>query len=353
VAVSNRRKKVNSRIAGGRDTASFPSPAANVVEQTPDENLTQHGGGIHVVTYLMTAAALKAFSATRLTRTFYRKLGNTVGANKRVKAGLPRLYVDRAKNILTQCKKHDLIRPGGRLLELGTGWAQWESTVLRLFHDVEITLFDVWDNRQLPACKKYMEDFGEVVRSEFGLSEAERTRVLSLLDSINKAQSFEELYTLLGFTYVVNPSGSLSVFPDNSFDLVFSCSVLEHVDRNILPDFVKDQYRVLKPGGHIVHLIDLGDHLAYYTKGTSYKNYLRYSDTMWRLLFENQVQYFNRVQRPEWLGLFGDAGFEAVENIAEPIHLNGLNVNPRFMHLTREDLECMTMKVIYRKPAKS
>ena len=41
--------------------------------------------------------------------------------------------------------------------------------------------------------------------------------------------------------------------------------------------------------------------LYHYDTSVSAKNYLRYSDAVWKRWFENRVQYFNRVQRREWL----------------------------------------------------
>jgi SAM-dependent methyltransferase len=43
---------------------------------------------------------------------------------------------------------------------------------------------------------------------------------------------------------------------DNFFDAVFSVSVLEHVANTHLPQFFAECWRILKPGGLMVHLID-------------------------------------------------------------------------------------------------
>lgn len=45
--------------------------------------------------------------------------------------------------------------------------------------------------------------------------------------------------------------------PAGYFDVVFSISVVEHVENDRLPDFFKDIARVLKPGGITFHAIDL------------------------------------------------------------------------------------------------
>ena len=45
--------------------------------------------------------------------------------------------------------------------------------------------------------------------------------------------------------------------PDNYFDIVFSISVIEHVPKAQLNDCFSDCYRILKPGGLMLHAIDL------------------------------------------------------------------------------------------------
>lgn len=304
-----------------------------------------------MVRYMMAAGALKVFSANSQTKKLYRFIGNSVGAKRRVNAGLPHVYVDRAKEIMMQVRKHNAIKPGYRLLELGTGWLHWESTILRLFYDVEVYLFDVWDNRQFPAFQQYFRDFAAVVDSTIPMTNAEKERVHGLLDKLQKTTSFEEVYALLGHKYIVNPKGTLEQFPDNYFDLAFSCSVLEHVEEQIIPVFMQGSYRVLKPGALAIHLVDLGDHLTLYDSTMTYnKNYLRYSDTVWRLFFQNDVQYFNRIQRPQWKRYFSDAGFQLVEERAELIDLNGVKISETFSQFDRSDLTCLTLKVVHRKP---
>ena len=41
------------------------------------------------------------------------------------------------------------------------------------------------------------------------------------------------------------------------FDIIFSVSVVEHVPTKELPNFFKDCKRILKPGGKMIHLIDV------------------------------------------------------------------------------------------------
>lgn len=300
--------------------------------------------------YYMTAAALKAFSLSPQTKRGYRLLGNTLGQKRRVQAGLSRQYIERAQHILQLCERYVALQPGDRLLEIGTGWVHWEATILRLFYDVEITLFDVWDNRHFAAYQHYCRQLAEIIDVEFALDRVRRERILQLLSALQEASNFEEIYKLLNFTYVVNPSGTLDVFADQSFKLIFSSNVLEHVEKAILPGFTQDFRRILQPGGYSLHQIDLGDHLSYYDRGACVKNYLRYDERTWHRYFENDVQYFNRVQKPAWMEMFCQADLELVEVESVAADLRTLPIAPGYQQIDAQDLRCWTLRVIHTRP---
>ncbi len=59
-------------------------------------------------------------------------------------------------------------------------------------------------------------------------------------------------------TFIANEIGDFSPsLPDNYFDFVFSVSVLEHIPLHEFDKCFDDMIRVTKPGGVIVHLVDL------------------------------------------------------------------------------------------------
>ncbi|MBI5472053.1 MAG: methyltransferase domain-containing protein [Ignavibacteriae bacterium] len=304
-----------------------------------------------MIRYMLAACALKVFSINNATNSAYRWLGNVIGAQKRVKAGIPQFYLDRARKIIADTERFDAIKPGDRLLEIGTGWFHWESTILRLVHDVEVNLVDVWDNRQFPVFKEYFAVLDKTIEKEIPSLDGKINRVHEYLSKLQQTNSFDEAYQILGHKYFVNPKGTLDQFPDNHFNLIFSSSVLEHVTKEDVPAFMKDCYRVLKPGGLCIHLVDLGDHLTLYDKTMPYnKNYLRYSNSVWRSFFENKVQYFNRIQRSEWMKYFADAGFVVVEERPEPINISDVKISKDFAKFGKDDLECLTLNVVHRKP---
>lgn len=48
-----------------------------------------------------------------------------------------------------------------------------------------------------------------------------------------------------------------SALEESSLDVVFSVSVVEHIPNDKLADFIRDCHRILKPGGRMVHLVDM------------------------------------------------------------------------------------------------
>jgi SAM-dependent methyltransferase len=299
--------------------------------------------------YITTAVALKVFSSNALARGQYRRLGNSLGGKRRRTEAMPGYYPDRLKRMLRLQRQHNIVRDGDRILELGTGWLHWEAITLRLFVDIEAVLFDVWDNRQLEGLKNYLRQLRPLLNDGFGLSEAELQRAHSLIESIVMVESFDELYNLLGFKYVVETSGSLSQFFEDSFQLVVSAGVLEHVKRDAFRTLIEETRRVLKPGGWALHSIDTSDHLAHYDRTVSRKMYLGFSEWTWRCLFENEVQYINRVQREEWLQLFRSCDFELIEEESQQINIDGLKLAETYAQMERRDLECTVLRVALRK----
>lgn len=305
-----------------------------------------------MIKYTSTAIVLKLFSSNTVTRRLYRILGNTYGVKKRLAHDIPSYYLDRVRRFLSMNAKHAIIKDGDKALEIGTGWLHWEGLTMRLFYDIEAVLFDVWDNRQLAALKHYFSRLDALLDDNIELSENQRVRAHKIIQHIVSADSFESLYRRLGLQYVVDSTGTLRFFRDNTFDVVVSAGVLEHVNREMAEPTIKEFYRVLKPGGSSVHSINIADHLFAYDRRVSRKQYLRFSDPVWKIFFQNDVQYFNRIQRSEWLALFAGSGFQLIHEEPEYAGMGDLKVHTQFKHLKTTDIECTSLKLLCRRPHK-
>jgi hypothetical protein len=290
--------------------------------------------------YVAVSTAAKALSLNGITRTAYRKLGNVVLEKMRVSGGITQPYVDRAVRLVDYCDRLELLEPGDKVLELGTGWVHWE-----------VTLYDVWDNRLLGAYTSWLGQLHDRIDTAFAhLPEERRAQAKKVARQAMEVTTFEELYHKLNFTYVVDPSGELKGVPQDHYALAVSADVLEHVQGEQLPNYLTSMRRCLVPGGASVHQIDLVDHFHYFDVSTSPKNYYRYTDKAWRRWFESDVQYFNRIQRPTWMQLFENAGFEleVADTVSES--LVPLKLAPAYRDLGSDDLECMQLLTVHRNP---
>jgi SAM-dependent methyltransferase len=302
--------------------------------------------------YLAVAFSLKAFSSTAMTRRVYREIGNRRGGKRRATGGLPFYYPERVKRMLRLVKEHGIVRDGDYVLELGTGWLHWEALTLRLFFDIRAVLFDVWDNRQLDGLKNYVSQLRTLLANqvEFPLEKGQIKRADALISDILRVNSFSELYKMLGFEYVIESSGSLSQFSDDSFNLVVSAGVLEHVSRSAVPMLIRETSRVLVPGGYASHSIDTSDHLAHYDTAVNKKAFLRFSEPVWKALFQNEVQYINRIPYTEWMDIFRSNSFEILEEVRANVDIAGLPLASQYRNFDPRDLECTYIKLLLRKP---
>ena len=329
------------------------SPESDGGRGSPATAGTNDGNPKAMFKYVAISTAAKAFSVNDTTRSAYRKLGNVLLEKMRVSGGLSQPYVDRAVRLVDHCDRLELLEPGDRVLELGTGWVHWEATVLRLFFDVEVTLYDVWDNRLLGAYTSWLGQLHDRIDTAFAHLPAERrAQAKKLARQAMDVTTFDELYETMNFTYTVDPSGELTGVARNHYALAVSADVFEHVNGEQLPTYLATMRECLVPGGASVHQIDLVDHFHYFDAKSSPKNYYRYTDTAWRRWFESDVQYFNRIQRPAWMSLFENAGFDLVDAHTVSAPLAPMKLAPAYQGLATEDLECMQLLTVHRNPVR-
>lgn len=303
--------------------------------------------------YYAAVAASKGFSLNQTTKRAYRKLGNVALERSRLRTGLESRYVDRARRLVDYCDDNAILTEGDHVLELGTGWLHWEASVLALFFDVSATLYDVSDNRLFGVYQAWVGEFGrDAVDGAFAhIDGARRERAKARAAQAAAVGSFEELYQVLGLEYLLEPEGTLDALTRTDVALAVSADVLEHVPVAVLEGGYLDRVnKALKPGGWSVHQIDLIDHYHYFDGSSPAKNYYRYEDDAWRRWFESDVQYINRVQRPDWLRLFEQAGFELVEESSVEGPLIESSLASPFADLSPEDLRCEQLLVSHRRP---
>jgi SAM-dependent methyltransferase len=302
--------------------------------------------------YYAVAMGLKVFSSCAPMRHAYRRLGNRLGGHERAKGRMPDHYVERVREMLSLAQMYGIVKNGARILELGTGWLHWEAVTARLFFDIEAVLFDVWDNRQLEGMKNYLRQLRPRLPEMHDIVSADQlAKACDRIDVALSVTSFDDLYRRFGLRYVIENSGNLPQFSPESFDLVVSRGVLEHVSRAIVLPLIESSCRILKTGGWALHSINIGDHLSHYDKSMHPKYYLEFPEWLWKIVGENEVQYINRIQRAEWIKLFLSSGLEIVDERGAKADLSGISLAKRYRQMDHDDLQHTFVRLLLRKPA--
>jgi SAM-dependent methyltransferase len=140
---------------------------------------------------------------------------------------------------------------------------------------------------------------------------------------------------------------------DACVDLIRSYTAFEHLRYPTMT--VQECFRVLRPGGILVSLIDLGDH-SYYGMVPPHPDKLfhclRYPEWLWNLMRWNRSSYVNRLRQSEWHTVFTQAGFSfrAEEKVVSEDIVRWL---PRLAYLNRysyEDAITSVLTVCCHKP---
>ena len=288
------------------------------------------------------------FGVNRASRTLYRRIGNTIGQSRRQR--LDASYMDRGNWLLQNVRRlgvADLPQP--RLLELGTGRKNFYSLYLRLFFDFRGTLYDVWDNRQLHALKRIFSQLGEILDMPPGA--ASSTRNIRKLSLIERAEHFEELYRAFDLHYIYPHR-----LARDAAGRVLRRGFQHGRSRAREGRSPRVLARGVFAGPQAGRLLDPPDRRRRSPRPRSSdliaQAVSRLSRCEWRLFFQNEVQYFNRVSYDEFVALFAQAGFEAVsvEVLREAAALQSITISAQHRGQSAESLEATRLYMIHRKP---
>ena len=141
--------------------------------------------------------------------------------------------------------------------------------------------------------------------------------------------------------------------PHSTFDLVYSNSVLEHVPRDVIISMMQEASRVLKNDGLMVHAVACNDHYAHFDRSISFVNFLAFNEEQWKL-WNNPIQFQNRMRAPEFLDIARGCGFRIVHE-ARAVRpgtreaLRTMRIAREFEHFSTEDLAATTVDFVARK----
>lgn len=166
--------------------------------------------------------------------------------------------------------------------------------------------------------------------------EALRTRLLSL-DEANAGSD--------SLTYNT-PWYEPGVLTPDSVDMIFSVSVLEHVDN--LAHTYQAAYQWLRPGAIMAHRIDFGAH----KHATPWNGHWAISHPLWQIMRGRRPYFVNRQPYSDHADLMRRSGFEIVREVRHIDHggIQRSQLAVEFQAISDEDLATRSAYVVARKP---
>ena len=145
-----------------------------------------------------------------------------------------------------------------------------------------------------------------------------------------------EVVKLCNAHYLTEGIASLRKIPDASVDFIWSHTVLQHVRRAELAEFLAQTRRILRPDGACSHKIDFKDCMG------GNLNNLRIGSNLWEAEWMAKSGFYtNRLRFTEMQAQFRDAGFDVqtadIARWSRP-PLTVTQTAPEFRSLAKDDL---------------
>lgn len=181
---------------------------------------------------------------------------------------------------------------GSVVVEVGTGWDALPTLCLSGAGAARVHTYDHVRHLKLALARR--------------MAGHARSRWPSLAPMLG-ARSLSSFLRIGRITYTAPGDARRTGLPDQSVDIFFSYAVLEHVRPEEARELIAEARRVLKPGGVFYALIGLHDHFHNFDPSCRKVNFLRFSESHWRLIGKNRLAYHNRLRERDFLTMLGDA----------------------------------------------
>jgi len=179
-------------------------------------------------------------------------------------------------------------------LELGPGDGLLSAFLSPAVGSTGLTLVDSgnFTHNDLDLYKKQIAQF---LHADSSLS------ITEFLQSSN----IEEALQSVGSCYHTNGLDSLKSQSSNSFDLIYSQAVFEHIRADEFKETMNECYRLLKHNGVMSHVVDFKDHLG------GRLNNMRFPSVLWEKEWfaKKSGFYTNRIRLSKMLSICENIGF--------------------------------------------
>lgn len=248
----------------------------------------------------------------------------------------------------------DVSPAGLRYLEIGTGWFPTLPLCWSLAGASSVVTYDLTRHLNRKLTFKLLASLESRLPIIARAGKRDLDAVKTDYEKLKATQSVPELFERARVEYRAPADATKSGLPDESVDVVFSNSVLEHVPRGVILEMMRESARVLRRGGLSVHSVNCGDHYAYFDKSITFINYLTFSERDWQF-WNNKLLFQNRMRPVDFLKLAESAGLTIALAKFKPRQalldaLPSLKIAPEFQHYPREQLCSTSIDFVARKP---
>jgi hypothetical protein len=259
--------------------------------------------------YYAWAASEKALSYLPGGKLVYKGLSVAANAGDRSK----RRLAGTATSYRLVRKARELTPPGGTVLDVGTGWHHHDAFLLYLCGDYKFYLFDVEDKSSTAYIKTYLQHLLENVDEVARELALEPDQIQRRLQPLLQLRSREDVYRACNFTLCITDQTNEPFLPVGSIDFMVSNCVLTHIPPAIVGPELAALRLMLKPSGMMYMMIGHDDHWSFHDASANQFNYYRYSDRLYKRVFDTSFEYQNRMVKSEWLPVFSRAGLNVVD----------------------------------------
>jgi hypothetical protein len=243
-------------------------------------------------------------------------------------------------------------------VEIGTGWTPILPLLFWLNGQSQC---DTYDNQKLlkdalvvEAAKQFVSYYRKNP-NRFDLNPGQFQERLSSLDKlVAEGADSPTIMRACNLRYHAPVDAAQTGLAAGSVDVVYSNTTLEHAREEEITDLLKESYRIIRPGGYMLHLIDLSDHFAHSDSLISSVNFLQFSDERFDR-YNSRFLFQNRWREPRWRQVIEDHGFEIIcwrtqVDSKALSQLPALPVDSSFDGLSSEELCVSAIRVIARRP---
>jgi methyltransferase family protein len=232
-------------------------------------------------------------------------------------------------------------------VEIGTGWAPVIPMLFWLFGQKVCNTYDISSLLSpllvIETAKQLLEHpFAKTppIKLNNPVAFEERRQLLNKL--ITTGASGNDILEYCGINYHAPCDASKTGLANQSVDIIYSNTVLEHVPPDELNGLFAESHRILSQNGYILHLIDMSDHFAHSDPTISSINFLQFSEKAFAK-YNTCFLYQNRLRVSAWRQIMSDQEFKIIywqTNIDEKSlkQLPALRIDEAFASLNVDEI---------------